>query len=302
MVTLLVAPAVRAFDVSRRKIPLEEIVSGGPPKDGIPALRSPKFVPVEKATFLARDDEVVGLVVQGEARAYPIRILNWHEVVNDQIAGRPVAVTYCPLTGSAVVFDRRVGENVLTFGVSGKLYQSNGLMYDHQTESLWSQLAQEAVTGERMGTRLQAVVAEVTSWEDWRSRHPKTLVLSHETGFARDYGRDPYGWHHESPEVMFPVTRVDPRLRAREWVLGVEIGGAARAYPLPSLSRHSRLDDELGGVRIRIEYEPRTRRAAVRRPDTGEPLPSVLAYWFAWAAFHPRTEVWTPKPAAPNQP
>ncbi len=142
------------FDFSKHSIPRSEIRSGGPPKDGIPAILEPKFVRVDQATFIKDQDRVLGLVHHGESKAYPINILNWHEIVNDVVGGRPVFITYCPLCGTGMAFDPTFNGRVYTFGVSGLLYKSDVLMYDHQTESLWSQIRKEAVTGEMIGSRL----------------------------------------------------------------------------------------------------------------------------------------------------
>ncbi|HSG05403.1 MAG TPA: DUF3179 domain-containing protein, partial [Nitrospiria bacterium] len=180
------------FDLSRSSIPKEDILPGGPPKDGIPALDNPKFLKAGKAALLNSGDRVLGFSGKGEAKAYPIKILNWHEVVNDTVGGKPVVITYCPLCGTGMAFDPVVKGEHFTFGVSGLLYQSDVLMYDRQTDSLWSQILQEAVTGKMMGTRLTLLPLIHTTWEEWRKEHPNTLVLSTDTGYSRNYRRDPY--------------------------------------------------------------------------------------------------------------
>jgi hypothetical protein len=282
------------FDVSKHSIPPDRILSGGPPKDAIPAILEPRFVAAAQAGFLRPGDQVVGVRDGKVAKAYPIRILNWHEVVNDSLNRTPIAVTYCPLTGSAVVYDRRHEGRTLSFGVSGKLYQSNVLLYDHQSESLWSQLGEAAVTGDLTGAKLEPLPAVVTTWQDWRSRHPDTLVLSTETGHRRDYDRDPYASYHQSARVMFPMDHVDPRLRPKEWVLGLKIGERSKAYPFMALAGVRSVLDDVSGKRVRIEFDPESKRATAAEADTGEALPGVGVYWFAWAAFHPHTLVWIP--------
>jgi hypothetical protein len=306
-VLLLALPLLAGFDLSRHNIPTEEIFSGGPPKDGIPAILEPRFVEASRATFLKPGDAVIGIAAAGLAKAYPLRILNWHEVVNDDIGGTPIAVTYCPLTASAVVFDRHVLGKTLSFGVSGKLYQSNVLFYDHQTESLWSQLKEEAVAGASTGTVLQALPSVMTSWAGWRASHPGTLVLSPDTGYRRDYDRDPYVSYRASPELMFPVTPADPRLPLKEKVFGLRRGVAAKAYALAALAKTLRVDDQLGGEHIHIEYDAEAGRVSAATADDHKPLPGIVAYWFAWSAFHPDTGVWgevAPRPdeskGAPN--
>jgi hypothetical protein len=166
------------FDLSKRSVPLDQILPGGPGKDGIPALLSPRFVRVLDATFLTDSDRVLGLDLAGDAKAYPVKILNWHEIVNDAVGGKQVVITYCPLCGSGIAFDATVQGKLHTFGVSGLLYQSDLLMYDHQSESLWSQIAMEAVAGPLTGTRLVPLFLEHTSWADWKAKHPTTVVLS----------------------------------------------------------------------------------------------------------------------------
>lgn len=289
---LMIAPLLVGFDLSRHSVPPEEILAGGPPKDGIPAITEPRFVDANSATFLRRDDRVIGVVQEGVAKAYPSRILNWHEVVNDAIGTTAIAVTYCPLTGSGVVYDRTANGRTRSFGVSGLLYQSNVLFYDHQTESLWSQLKEEAVTGSLTGTRLRAVPSVTTTWADWRHMHPDTLVLSTETGYPRDYERDPYAGYRASPEAMFLLQHVDARLPAKATVLGVRVGNVSKAYPLNQLAQTRRTEDQLRETRIRIDYDPDAERAVVIALDSNAPLPAVTAYWFAWSAFHPDTAVW----------
>ena len=181
-----------AFDFSTHSIPLEEIYGGGPPKDGIPALFDPEFIPGRQAAFLKPGDRILGLEVNGQAKAYPIQILTWHELVNDKIGGQSVLVSYCPLCGTGMAFDAIVNGRRELFGVSGKLYNSNVLFYDKGTESLWSQIRMEAVTGPLTGTRLIQIPLDLTTWKVWSDRYPDTLVLSRNTGHRRRYGVSPY--------------------------------------------------------------------------------------------------------------
>ncbi len=278
------------FDLSKHSIPPEQILSGGPPKDGIPALDSPRMTSADEAAFLADDDLVVGVEEKGQSSAYPLRILNWHEIVNDKIGDSTVAVTYCPLTASAVVFDRKVDGRELSFGVSGRLYRSNVLMFDRETESLWSQLAQMAVTGENTGNKLRPIPSALTTWRNWRDRHPNTRVLSATTGHRRDYTRDPYESYAQSQSLMFPVGSLDTRYTPKSRVLGLVVEGKAYAHAFDSLhARKSPLRRNLAGHTAIIEAEPGGGRATI----DGQPVPLTLAYWFAWSAFHPDTELWT---------
>lgn len=281
------------FDLSRHSVPLDLIVSGGPGRDGIPAILKPAFVSLQEATFLKDEDRILGLSHGREAKAYPIKVLNWHEIVNDAIGGRAVVVTYCPLCGSGIAFESVVQERVYTFGVSGLLYQSDLLMYDHQTESLWSQIAMEAIAGPVTGAKLAPVFLEHTTWGEWKAEHPGTLVLSTATGHVRNYERDPYLGYAERSDLMFPTNRVDRRFHPKEWVLGIEIKGAFKAYPFTELKKvKAPFSDAVNGRTIQIHFNPRAQTASVRDTD-GKPLPSVTAFWFAWYAFHPDTQVFT---------
>jgi hypothetical protein len=285
--------AYNGFDVAGALVPIERIERGGPPKDGIPAIDRPRFV-AAAAAGLRADERVLGVVIDGVARAYPVRILNWHEVVNDSFGETPVAITYCPLCGTGLAFDAHVAGRVLSFGVSGLLYNSDVLLYDRATESLWSQLKQSAVTGPLKGTRLKALPLEHTGWADWLARHPQTQVLSTETGFARDYGRDPYAGYERIQRLMFEVEHRDARFALKEWVLGVDLDGTPKAYPFSVLERavdgQGELHDRLAGRPIIIQFDRRHRTARVLDASR-RPLPGVMAFWFAWVAFHPQTEV-----------
>lgn len=279
------------FDFSRHSIPLNQIVAGGPGKDGIPAIVKPVFVSASAADFLKEEDRVLGLGQGGEAKAYPIKILNWHEVVNDTIAGRAVVVTYCPLCGTGIGFEATVQGQRYTFGVSGLLYQSDLLMYDHQTESLWSQIAMEAVAGPQTGAKLTHLFLEHTTWGEWRAQHPTTIVLSTKTGHMRDYNRDPYLGYAQRPDLMFATSPVAPTYHPKEWVLGLEVKGEFKAYPFAELKKLQRpLIDHLNGQTLRIHFSPRAQSASVTDAN-GKLLPSVMAFWFAWYAFHPDTKV-----------
>jgi hypothetical protein len=278
-----------AFDLSRHIVPPEEIIGGGPPKDGIPAILNPKFVRSQEADFLADNDQVVGLAKGGEAKAYPLRIMNWHEIVDDRVGGVPLAVTYCPLTASPVVFDRRIEGREVVFGVSGLLYQSNLLMYDRRTESLWSQLGSQAVAGSMARTELSSVPSELTTWRHWRALHPDTLVLSLDTGVSRDYTRDPYEDYQASESVMCPVSHRDARLPSKEPVLGIARERDSVAIVLSAVST-SPLEVEVGGTRLVVNYDSasNTTEVVVGR----NAIRAVRTYWFAWAAFHPETRIW----------
>ena len=285
------------FDVANASVPTQAIQRGGPPKDGIPAIDRPKFVRAEQAR-LAGDDRILGVFLNGQARAYPVRILNWHEVVNDRFPGpsgdRAVVVTYCPLCGTGMAFDPPARAGAAGFGVSGLLYNSDVLLYDRATQSLWSQILATAISGPLKGTRLQPVPLTHTSWVDWRRRHPATEVLSTDTGFERDYVRDPYAGYDRIQRLMFDVQHRDDRFPLKEWVLGLQVNGVPKAYPFSALARtvdaRGELSDTVGGKKLRIRYD-RAHGTAEAFDDQGRLLPGTMAYWFAWVAFHPKTEV-----------
>lgn len=220
-------------------------------------------------------------------RAYPISILNWHEVVNDHFGTEAVAVTFCPLCDTGMAFSARVDGRELSFGVSGLLCNSDVLFYDRQSESLWSQILAEAVAGPMKGHKLEFVPTAHTSWLQWRTRHPLTEVLSPDTGYARNYGRDPYAGYVESERLMFPVRFQDQRLRPNERVIGVSIGGEHKAYPFQVLSARAgkALTDRGGGETFKIEFDV-TANAGPVFNEEGQEIPSLTAFWFAWFAFH----------------
>ena len=291
LITKLVMIFLMGFDFSRHNVPLEDIHDGGPPKDGIPALFDPKLIPASEADFLKADDRILGLEVNGEARAYPIKILNWHELVNDRVGDKPVLVSYCPLCGTGMAFDAEVKGRRKLFGVSGKLYNSDVLFYDKETESLWSQIKMQAITGSYTGTTLKQVVLDHTTWRAWVEKHPDTKVLSLKTGYFREYERSPYRRYETSNAIYFPVSHQDHRLERKDWVLGVIIRGQTKAYPFKILEQaNTPFVDQVGGQEISIHYDSANRSAWVERD--GVMIPSTQAYWFAWIAFYPETKLY----------
>jgi Protein of unknown function (DUF3179) len=240
----------------------DEVRSGGPPPDGIPSIDEPKFLRADEVGFLAEDEPVLALEVGGEVRAYPVQVLIWHEIVNDTVAGIPVAVTYCPLCNSAVAYDRRLGDRVLSFGTSGMLYKSALVMYDRQTESLWSHFTGEAVIGHLTGAQLDVYPIATVSWADWRDAHPDGLVLSRDTGFDRDYGRNPYPGYDDVDSSPFLFEgEVDGRLAAMERIVGIEDGGDAVAIRLDELDDDGVLEVEIDGTTLVAWVEPGTASA-----------------------------------------
>lgn len=295
--TLAPAPAAEklGFNLDRATIPLAEIHAGGPPRDGIPSIDRPKFVAASRVKFLAADDMVISFTHGNEIRAYPLRILVWHEIVNDRIGDLAINVSYCPLCGSAMVFDRTQGGRVLEFGVSGLLYQSDVLMYDRQTESLWSQMEMAAVSGPQVGQKLRLLASQHMTWRAWKKEFPAGSVLSTDTGFDRDYDRQPYDGYERNPGTVFPVKITRTELPTKAWIAGVVMNGAARAYPHDRLPDGVEVEDTVGGSTLRVRYDRGSRRLTVIDAE-GAAVPYVSAYWFAWQAFHPDTTLWTKTP------
>jgi hypothetical protein len=281
------------FVIDDPLVPKASILSGGPPRDGIPAIDNPEFVGANSASFMSDDERVLGVNYRGVAKAYPLRILNRHEIVNDSYSGQSIVVTFCPLCGSGVVFDAEIDGASLDFGVSGLLYNSDVLLYDRQTESLWSQIMARSVSGKMKGRHLQLIVGRNTTWQDWRSRYPDTLVMTTNTGYRLiDYDNDPYADYKKSKRVWFPLSNTDRRRAAKDYVLGITAGPGAKAYPLDELFKHdSPLIDVVGTTTLRIEFDANHGTAAAYN-EQGHAVPSILLYWFAWAAFHPDSDLY----------
>jgi hypothetical protein len=282
------------FDLSNSSLPREQILSGGPPRDGIPALSDPRLIVAGDADYLKPTDRVVGISLKGQSRAYPIPILNWHEIVNDDIDGQRFAITYCPLCGTAVAFDATIDGAPTDFGVSGLLYNNDVLLYDRDTESLWSQILGEAVSGERVGKKLTLLPVSHTTWRDWREKHPDTLVLSDDTGHFRDYQRNPYGGYEESSSTYFAVNNAAPDYyHPKEVVVGLGIDGVYKAYPFIELDKQgkSRFSDTVNGNRFSFNWDS-TNRSVTITDSTGQQVAAIQGFWFAWFAFHPDTEVY----------
>lgn len=292
------AQTMNGFDLSNSEVPLNEIHRGGPPRDGIPALTDPEFIAADAAHGLRDEDRVLGVARNGVAKAYPLGIMNYHEVVNDFFGAEPIAVTYCPLCFTGIAFQAAQPDGSRrTFGVSGLLYNSDVLLYDRQTDSLWSQIGAHAISGPQRGDTLTMVPLANTTWGAWRDEHPDTLVLSRNTAYSRNYDSDPYAAYAEDDALMFPVRFRMQAMHPKTPVLGVRIGDHARAYPFaefPETGRH-RVTDILGGetIAIDIDADAQTGRAFDSR---GEELPTLIAFWFAWFAFHPETERYTGQP------
>lgn len=279
------------------------IMSGGPPKDGIPSIDEPKYTSAKEADqWLLPHDVVFGLQKNGFIAAYPQRILVWHEIVNERVAGQPVAITYCPLTGTAIGFYGDISADVPTqFGVSGKLVNSNLIMYDRASDSYWPQVLGTAIAGAAKGIALEEFPVTWTTWERWKRKHPETRVLSRSTGFFRDYGRrgDPYGsyleesmGYYDSDAVLFRPIHRDPRLHPKAVVVGMrDAKGNALAILKDTLRRQRAVEAEVGGRAVVVRYDAELDAHHVEFSDSGERLNAFDAMWFAWTAFYPGTQL-----------
>jgi hypothetical protein len=313
----------------KHKIPLNEIIHGGPLKDGIPALTNPRTIPANSADYLRDTDVVLGMTINGESRAYPLRIMNWHEIVNDTLGGRRILVTFCPLCGTGIAFDPVVDGEAIEFGVSGLLHNNDLLMYDRGTDapSLWQQALGEAVVGPKTRTLLELLPITQTTWGEWKKTHPDTSALSAETGFDRNYNFNPYAGYDQDEGLLFPLFgEEDGRLSRKTKILGVRIGETSKAYVLKSLQKMEIVNDTLAGVPIVLiaspnsdsvrVYERKDRQfsgnhdrimdidlgdvwtiseEALANERTGESLERIpqafVSFWFAWFSFYPDTLV-----------
>ncbi len=310
-------------------IPLDKIKSGGPPKDGIPSIDDPKFADVSDAQFISDSDTVIGLEINGEVKAYPLFILVWHEIVNDKVGDTPVAVTYCPLCYTNQVFERILDGKEVEFGTSGKLYNSNLVMYDRLTNSYWSQALGQAITGELTGQELKIIPFDVITWGDWKTIHPNTKVLTTETGHIRAYGVDPYGDYYTEPRIIFPVENDDDRLHPKEIILGFHESNVYKAYPQNEIENSVVINDKIADTPLLLSSLYSQNARAFERTLDGQVLdfefkdgkiidtqtnsewnydgiavsgslegsqlsrmPFSPGFWFEWVAFHPDTEIY----------
>jgi len=243
-------------------VDLDEIRSGGPPPDGIPSIDDPTFLRPAEVDFLGETEPVLAVDIDGDVRAYPVQILMWHEIVNDTVGGVPVAVTYCPLCNSAVAYDRRVDGRVLEFGTSGLLWNSALVMFDRQTETLWSHFTGQGIVGELTGTEIDKFPVATVPWGVWRDAHPDGMVLSRDTGFDRSYGRNPYpGYDDVNSEPFLFEGEVDGRYTAMTRIVGVEIGDDALGVPLVTLQEERIVTAEVGGTDLVLFWAPGTASA-----------------------------------------
>ena len=254
-------------DFSRHTVPFSEIRSGGPPRDGIPPLDDPKFTtPGDADRWLEGQEPVIAFELNGDARAYPLQILTWHEIVNDVVGGVPVTVTFCPLCNSAIVFDRELDGVIYDFGTSGNLRNSDLVMWDRQTESWWQQFTGEGIVGTLAGKRLTFLASSIVSWSDFKAANPEGTVLSRDTGFARRYGVNPYAGYDrvDNPPFLFDGD-LDGRLLPKERVAALTIGDVAAAFPFSILEKERVVSYPVNGQDLVVLFKPGTVSALDQR-------------------------------------
>jgi len=321
-------PAFKVFFYPNieRRIHLGEITWGGVRKDGIPALTNPKLIDAKQANYLTDKELVFGISINGDTRAYPQSIMDWHEMFNDVIGGVPVSLAYCTLCNAGILYKTKLEnrKSPFIFGSSGFLYRSNKLMYDQETHTLWNQFSGKPVVGPltNSGIELEVLPVVLTSWKEWKTQHPDTKVLDINTGFDRDYAPwTAYGSYYISDELMFPAHVGDNRLHPKERVFGLRISGAHKAWPLSSFSPPKAINDHIGIVPIVVVGDAETHTVRAYRSkgkqftlnENGEliengqmwtiseneltgpnneslkRLPGHIAYWFAWSGYFPES-------------
>ena len=314
-------------DPDKMKIRLEEVTWGGVTVDGIPSLDNPKLIDAAEAEYMLDTDEVFGVEINGDVRAYPLRIMGWHEMFNEVIGGVPVALAYCTLCGSGILYETQLDDfkNPLVFGSSGFLYRSNKLMFDRTTLSLWNQFTGEPVAGPLVdaGIKLKVRPVAITTWGKWKLQHPKTKVLSLDTGHFRDYESGAvYNEYFSSPDLMFPViVKDETTVKRKDYIFGLRDTGGVRAWPLHAFKDGKVLNDAVGLKNVVLigEESSRTARAYYRQDKefhagtdaltlrgpggawkiteavllgpNGERLghaPGAISYWFPWENYYGR--------------
>jgi hypothetical protein len=282
---------------------LKNVASGGPPKDGIPAIEKPQYTSAAEADkWLVPEDVVFGVNHGGLVVAYPQRILVWHEIANETVGNEKVSITYCPLTGTAIGYKGKVSaKDVSTFGVSGKLVNSNLIMYDRATDSQWPQILGKAITGSARGTKLEEFPIVWTTWEKWQKKHPDTRVLSQRTGFVRNYGQsgDPYGsylgkdkGYYSSERLLFRPIVEDKQLHPKAVVVGVrDASGNAAAILKDRLRKEKKTEVKIGERTVVVTYDPALDFHSAAIKESGEWINAFDAMWFAWKGFYPDTQL-----------
>lgn len=275
---------------SPSSVKFSHMYQGCPARDCIPSIEDPEYVEAEQAAdFLGEDELVIAMAHNGDKRAWPIRILDFHEIVNDTIGGDPVAITWCPLCGSGLAFERKVDGEIVEFGVSGLLHDSDLVMYDRTSNSLWQQITGEAVMGPALGQKLKEVPATITEWSTWKASHPDTRIMLPPSDSGMEYGdKRRYAEYEQSDQLAFPAARRDLSVHPKTVVHGFSIGGRHLAVTEKALEDNPRIEAELGEHSLTITRHADGRVTA--RDEQDRTHTAVRSFWFAWFNFHPGTE------------
>ncbi len=267
-------------------VPFDSLMQACSARDCIPSIDQPVYLPTAEVDYLRDDDLVMTLTHNGITRAYPLRILDHHEIVNDMFGSDPVAITYCPLCGSGLAFDRRQGGQVLDFGVSSLLHNSDLVMYDHQTESLWQQITGEAFAGKSRGSQLKSLPLSMVTWNDWRQQYPAAHVLTVDDIKSDRYMKDAYGDYAESERLYMPISATDARLHPKRVIYGMEIGERALAVDSEWLVKQGSWSNEYEGKKLVLTIDSSGEVAASL---DGQVVTVHRMFWFAWYSFHTQT-------------
>ena len=276
---------VFAYSASDLAVPIELVFQGCPARDCIPAIDQPEFVPVGEVDYLSDDDLLLIVDFAGDVRAYPSRILDVHEIVNDQFGSTPVVVSYCPLCGSGLAFIRQLNGEDVEFGVSGLLHNNDLIMYDRLTDSLWQQITGEAIAGPEKGARLQSIPLTMSTWSEWETANPDGVVLGL-PGPPEKYSKLHYAAYGESDGLMFPVSASDARLSPKRIIFGAEVAGVPVAVDEHWLTEQGSWSSSIEGVDLEIKVMP---SGGITGQANGEQISVHRMFWFAWYSFHPKT-------------
>jgi len=274
-------------------VPLQKIFTVLPLRGNLPSITRPDFVPAgDGDAFLKEDDEVIGINFNGVKRAYPVKIMRQHIIVNDMASDTPFLITYDPMSKLGLAYLRAAMDKTLNFNTSDKVYNSNPLFRDRETKSYWSQFTGEAVMGRLAGVTMKKLNVTMASWGGWKSEFPDTTVLSIKTGFDKDYSFNQYEEYYKNNLIVYDVENEDKRLHNKTTVYGIVVNGKAKAYPHNTLTKGGRLRDNIAGGGVTISLNSNGIFSA-RLSYNGEELNSKRLFWYAWAAFHPDTEIYS---------
>jgi len=280
-----------AFDDSTpRSVDFGKLVQACPVRDCIRSIDNPRFVTSDQASFLNADDLILGVVIGGDARAYPAKILDHHEIVNDTVGGKPIAITYCPLCGSGVAVSRVIGDVLTEFGVSGILYNSDLVLYDRASNTLWSQIEGAGVAGPNTGKKLETLPVTMTRWSRWQKKHPAGKVLSTDTGFDEDYSVDRFADYRAGTRIYLPLSDEDDRVHPKTVVFGTSIGGRPVAVSEAAFENTSRIDLNMAGRDLTLSMA-KDGTVTISDRDSHEKWSTGRLFWFAWYTFNPSTEL-----------